>query len=446
MNGQQAISYATYDPPIGSVQDQLTHDDQLYGRDRLNRWLARIALVGTSVGLQEAYLAPMFSVQHVLYGLAGLSVLIAFVMGNNRLWSRYLAGMVLWWFTAIAISAAASPYRAAILPLTWKACLYLTVGILSGMAIANSFKSLHKYTRLMVCTAVLSCVLAAIQATTGRFYFLAASDFGADYAQETAAASGRAYGFFGNPNGMAHWLLIPIGVSLARLAYPPHGGAGRRPLVWLPILLGGMALTASRSGVALTCLIIALVLGRRVFKPKLILAAAASLILGVVGVRLMAPTFFQGIIDRFMTFGEDEGRLQLIGIAVNSLTERPLFGHGLHSFRILSGHLVAHNGFLEPLVELGLFGYIPIMLGIGGGVFCIWRCALMARGTEYEWLWRGWAAGLTGLVLSEMVHGVGWRSVATWSSYGVACVGMMLLREYRDTGSTSLSLTPWRSG
>ncbi len=441
MNGQQAISYGGYDPAAGSVYAALTHDGA-YGTDRFNRRLARLALVGTSIGLQEAYLAPAFSVQHILYGIAGIAALAAFAMGSNRLWSRFLVGIVVWWFMAIAVAAATSPYRAAIVPLTWKACLYLTVGILCGMAIANSQKSFHKYTRLMVFTALLSCVLAAVQAVTGKFYFLAASDFGAEYAQETAAASGRAYGFFGNPNGMAHWLTIPIGVTLARLAYPPREGAGWRPLVWLPILLGGMALTVSRSGVALTCLIIPLVMGRRVLKPKLILAAFASLFGGVLGVRFLAPVFFQGIIERFMTFGEDEGRLQLIGIAINSVTDRPLFGHGLHSFRILSGNLVAHNGFLEPLVELGLFGYTAVMLGIAGGVVSIWRCAFLARGTQYEWIWRGWAAGLTGLVLSEMVHGVGWRSIATWSSYGLAYVGVMLLSEQREAGQLTPTSTP----
>jgi hypothetical protein len=392
--------------------------------------MARLAMIGISVGLQKAYMgASGYSVQHVLYAIAGILVFTGFAFGRFRRLSWWLTFVVGWWFLAILVSTLVSPFRSDISIPVGKVYLYLAVTILCGMAIADSQDSVRKFTSLMIITGMVSCALAAIQITTGSMYFLASTEFGIEYGREAAAAGGRAYGFFGNPNGLAHWLLVPIAVMIARIAYPPQQGTGKLPWILLPILLIGMMLSVSRSGIAATALAFLMVIGMRVFKLRILATVVISgMVIGVSSL-LIAPEVLVGIVERIMEFTTDAARLNYVNIALENIAKSPVFGIGLYGFWALSGGWSAHNGILEPFVELGIFGWIPVMLGIGGGVVCLWRCARLSRGTNTEWLWRGWAAGATGLVMSQMIHGSGWRGITTWMVIGVGSAGLRTIKE-----------------
>jgi hypothetical protein len=397
--------------------------------------MARLAMIGTSVGMQQAYIqqayigASGYSVQHVLYAMAGVMVLSGFISGRFRRLSKWLTFVVSWWYLALFVSTWFSPFRAGIAEFVAKDYLYLTVTILCGMAIASSQDSVRKFTNLMIVTAVVSSVLAAIQMTTGSMYFLASAEFGVEYGREVAVETGRAYGFFSNPNVMAHWLLIPIGVMIGRIVYPPPQGTGKLPWILLAVLLGGMMLSVSRSGIAATVLVFLMVIGARVFNLRTLGTVVISAIVITAGAVLLAPEVFAGIIERMAEFATDPARTSLIKIGLENIGKRPVIGSGQHSFLVLANQRAAHNGILEPLVELGIFGWVPVMLGIGGGIVCFWRCARLSRGTNTEWLWRGWAAGATGLVMSEFIHGSGWRNFNLWMVIAVGCVGLVSIRE-----------------
>ena len=392
--------------------------------------MAGIALLGTSIGMQKAYMGVSgYSVQHVLYAIAGIMVFSGFIFGRfPRLNARHNF-IVGWWFFAMLVSTWFSPFREAILPFVSKGYLYLTVSIICGMAIASSQDSLRKFTYLMILTAVGSCIVAAIQTTTGAMYFLASDEFGVEYGREVAAGIGRAYGFFANPNNLANWLFIPIGVSIARLTYPPPQGSGKLTLIVLPVLLGGMILSISRSGIAATVLIFLMVLGVRGLKVRTLGLIFITMILVAAGSLLLAPEATEIIALRLAEFSLDEGRAGLIRIALDNIGNRFFVGTGPFGFWSLSDGKSAHNGLLEPLVELGIIGWFPIMLGIAGGLVCFWKCARLRRGTNTEWLWRGWAAGATGMVMSQMIHGSGWRDVFLWAVLSIGSVGFVTVRE-----------------
>jgi len=394
--------------------------------------IARIAMIGSSIGLQKAYMGISgYSVQHLLYAIAGIMIFSGFMFGKfPRLNVRHNL-IVGWWLFAMFVSTWFSPFRATTLLFVGKGYLYLIVTIICGMAIAGSQDSLRKFTNLMILTAVGSCIVAAIQITTGTMYFLASDEFGAEYGREAAAEVGRAYGFFANPNGLANWLFIPIGVMIARVAYPPPQGKGKLTLIVLSILLGGMILSISRSGIAVTVLICLMVLGVRGLKVRTLVLIFIVMILIAVGSLLLAPEAIGKIALRLTEFSIDEGRVALIKIGLDNIGNHPFIGVGPFGFWSLSGGKSAHNGFLEPFVELGIFGWIPVMLGIAGGLWCFWKCAKLSRGTNTEWLWRGWAAGATGMVMSQMVHGSGWRDIFMWAVLSIGSVGFIMVREQR---------------
>ncbi len=392
--------------------------------------IARIAMIGTSVGMQQAYMGLSgYSVQHVLYAIAGIMVFSGFMLGRFSQLNRRHNVIVAWWFFAMFVSTWLSPFRAATLPFVAKGYLYLTVTIICGMAIASSQDSLRKFTNLMILTAVASCIVAAIQTTTGTMYFLASDEFGVEYGQEVAAEAGRAYGFFANPNNLANWLFVPIGVTIAKLTYLPLQKSGKLTLVILSILLGGMILSISRSGIAVTVLIFLMVLGVRGLKLKTLVLIFIAMILITVGSLLLDPEAIGKIALRLTEFSTDEGRINLIKIALSNIGDRPLIGVGPFGFWALSGGKSVHNGLLGPLVELGVFGWIPVMLGIVGGLLCFWKCAKLSRGTNTEWLWRGWAAGATGMVISQMMHGSGWRDFILWAVLSIGSVGFITVRK-----------------
>lgn len=64
-------------------------------------------------------------------------------------------------------------------------------------------------------------------------------------------------------------------------------------------------------------------------------------------------------------------RLQMLQVGIQLFLERPLLGHGAHSYSILTPHAYAHNNYIELLVSVGVLGttiyytmYLVITLGL----------------------------------------------------------------------------------
>ena len=69
------------------------------------------------------------------------------------------------------------------------------------------------------------------------------------------------------------------------------------------------------------------------------------------------------------TSDSDMYRQSLIKLGWDSFLEKPFFGYGINNFRYISGHMYAHNNYIEILVDLGIFGflayYLPILVLFG---------------------------------------------------------------------------------
>ncbi|MHC4397376.1 MAG: O-antigen ligase family protein [Planctomycetota bacterium] len=415
-------------------EDYLMPSDQMDGLDGLEvsgggkvvLLLARISLVGISLGFWNILLTANYSVQHALYAFAGIIVFLCYMFGIIRLFSKWLVVIMVWFFLSICISTYLSPFIIGNYP--YKRIMFLLSCFVCGMAIANSQNSLRKFGNLMIFTGILSCVLAALQATTGRMFWFTSLERGWE-GEVWAEESGRAIGLFRSPVELAHWLLIPIAITTARITYLPRRAATKVSWILLPILLGGMMLSVTRSGIIATVAIIFMVLGRRIWHPKAWIGVSISLIVIIIGASKWAPDFFFGIVERLSEFTSDEARRVLFDIALKHIGDRPWIGVGFLGFRGFTAGQAAHNGILEPLLELGIFGFIPVIAGLFGGLLCFWKCARLSRGSDTEWLWRGWAAGTTGLFMSEMLHGAGWHSLMLWTAIGIGSAGLVFLKK-----------------
>lgn len=98
---------------------------------------------------------------------------------------------------------------------------------------------------------------------------------------------------------------------------------------------------------------------RRIYKPILIF-----LILGLIFYNVLKLDIFDTFVKRanaFLEGGTDfstQGRLEMISAGWSLFLNNP-FGYGLGSFAVLSGYGVySHNGFIELLTSLGIFGFL----------------------------------------------------------------------------------------
>lgn len=183
----------------------------------------------------------------------------------------------------------------------------------------------------------------------------------------------RALGTIGKPNGLAMYV-VPI-ILLVSAVLMKTKEKFYRPLGWLAVSTGGMALLLSYSrggwiafSLALLVLIVVMVRGgyveaRRPFAVLLIVVA-------------VAVVFFPQIHDRLTS---DEGaaaatdRIYLIKIAWNMIKESPLVGIGANTFMSVIGqyqrgaelqdiylHMV-HNQYLLVAAETGFVGIIAFL-------------------------------------------------------------------------------------
>ncbi|MCK5406011.1 MAG: O-antigen ligase family protein, partial [Candidatus Krumholzibacteria bacterium] len=172
-----------------------------------------------------------------------------------------------------------------------------------------------------------------------------------------------------NPNYAAAWMMaaIPMG-----LFYMKHG---RNALVKLAgiagvlILIAGVFSTLSRAAVISFAAVVLGVLVKEVKSPKI--GAVMVLLLGV-GV-LLTPGYYwvriMAVADLSQSVRSDWSfylRYSAMRAAWDSFLEHPLTGVGLNNFRVRSASEVfvrigPHNGYLEILADLGLFGFLTYM-------------------------------------------------------------------------------------
>jgi hypothetical protein len=159
----------------------------------------------------------------------------------------------------------------------------------------------------------------------------------------------RWYGFLADPNDLAQNFVIALALlSIRWISQQPLWNSA-----WVIVpglmLLYGVFMTHSRGA------LIALVgLGMFVFKDSL--GKAGALVLGAVGFLAALAMNFAGARGFSMGSGSGRARLDIWSDGLGMLKSSPLFGVGFLNF-VKHAPQTAHNSFLQPLAELGVFGY-----------------------------------------------------------------------------------------
>jgi O-antigen ligase len=170
-----------------------------------------------------------------------------------------------------------------------------------------------------------------------------------------------------DPNAVA--MTLALGLPMAWYL----GMTAQRPLVrwicrgYLPVGLLGLALTGSRGGVvaAMVGLLIIPLTMTNMSPAKLATAVTVLVLSGVLAISYVPDT----IIQRLATTGSSVqdlnlgGRFAIWKAGLHAFLYRPLAGYGTGGFRRaaspwLGEQRVAHNSFIEILVEQGLIGFL----------------------------------------------------------------------------------------
>lgn len=203
-----------------------------------------------------------------------------------------------------------------------------------------------------------------------------------------------------DPNLLAASLLLPFGLLLSDyLAKRDFISTFR--IVALLIFPTGIVLTGSRGGLlgllVVATLLLSFHLGRNARERVRVVALLA---LGFTGVALMWPLLPSALTQRFvfteMIAGGGGGRLDIWRTGLVAWAESPILGHGFSSFLAVSSleggwAAVAHNIYLQMLVELGPLGLILLLTALALSFGRHWSTAY-ALGAN---------AGLMGLLLAS---------------------------------------------
>ena len=198
--------------------------------------------------------------------------------------------------------------------------------------------------------------------------------------QTAQAYDGRLTGGAGDPNYLAMELVVATILTLALIATTTRRWQRVGLLLVLPVLVYGFAATQSRSGL--------LAAFGATFVALLLFAKKRLTILGIAtGVALLGVVWFAvnpGELTRITNFNNSDGRIDLWTVAWRAWHDHPVAGVGLNNFitvgaqyvnrpgaltsvaLIVTHPHVAHNVYLEALVDTGVIGLILLLAVFGG--------------------------------------------------------------------------------
>ena len=191
---------------------------------------------------------------------------------------------------------------------------------------------------------------------------------------------GRLTGGAGDPNYLALELVVATILALALIGTTRRRWVRVGLLLVLPVLAYGFAATESRGGLlagAAAAFAALLLFGNRRFTILAVVAGVA--VLGGVWLALNPAAF-----TRITSFGSSDGRIDLWRVALRAWQSHPIAGVGAGNFIAVSGQYVnqpgaltavalivthphvAHNVYLEALVDTGVIGLILLLAVFGG--------------------------------------------------------------------------------
>lgn len=208
--------------------------------------------------------------------------------------------------------------------------------------------------------------------------------------RHTYDVSGRAGSSFGGAQGLAMYLVMTMGFSIAHLLHPPAPWMRGLAIPCLLIGIGGLAVAQSRGGAlgALALVFAMVLLLRPRLRLPLVLLVAFLLALAMVGLGLWPA--WDGTVAGLVP-GRPEAvldRLIIWGVVRDVMLDNPFFGVGLGNFRdaffareawlhvdLAYPSLHAHNTYLEILADtgwVGLCAYLGFLVAVAGRLVQQW--------------------------------------------------------------------------
>jgi O-Antigen ligase len=203
--------------------------------------------------------------------------------------------------------------------------------------------------------------------------------------RHTFDVSGRAGSSFGGAQGLAMYLVMTMGFSIAHLLYADQRWMKQLAFVCLAISVGGLAVAQSRGGFMGAAAVVAAIALVTVPKLRLPVALMSGLMLAASFATLgLLPGWDGSVAD--LVPGRPEAvldRLIIWGVVRDVFFEHPFLGVGLGNFRdaffaqepwlhvdLAYPSLHAHNTFLELLADTG---------GLGLGTYLLFLCLCARR-------------------------------------------------------------------
>jgi len=180
----------------------------------------------------------------------------------------------------------------------------------------------------------------------------------------------RFSGMMENPNSLAIFLLFSLYLSFFKLNNMAKGASLKSAIHFVNILLGfyTLFLTQSRKGIVFGLMLAGLFVFLK-FTVKKAIFFVGFLSLAIAAIAFI-PTLQEIVINSFARVGRASDTLQGTDAESSSVhrlyfaiegwegfKEKPIFGHGINSFRHYFG-LYSHNNFIEILFGLGAVGFI----------------------------------------------------------------------------------------
>lgn len=203
------------------------------------------------------------------------------------------------------------------------------------------------------------------------------------------ASGDRATALGMNPNRVASLMACTALILIAFCLTEVHWSRKRKLFIVLATMpvFAMMVSTGSRAGMA------AFIIGMSMFfvargglKRKVIASviavAGVSLVLFLV---VSNPTASRRW-ERFFGEGDTAGRTEIYATALAMISERPIFGWGQTGFLELGARLAlpgrrdAHNFVLYLLIEVGLIGTLPFLIGLHLCILAAWKARASSLG------------------------------------------------------------------
>lgn len=209
--------------------------------------------------------------------------------------------------------------------------------------------------------------------------------------RHTYDISGRAGSSFGGAQGLAMYLVMTLGFSIAHILYPPAPWMRRLGLLCFALSIGGLAVAQSRGGLlGAVALLVAISLALRptlrwtILFGVVVAACAAAVGLGLSSewdgsIAGLVPGRPEAVLDRLIIWER----------VWSVMLQHPFFGVGLGGFRdaffanqawlhvdLAYPSLHAHNTYLELLADtgwLGLLSYLAFLLLVARRLASLWR-------------------------------------------------------------------------